>query len=132
MRVLAHGERLRPWAAAALLALGIAFGVIGVAWGAAQAVGLTSGVALAAAAPANAASPPAGATSPPGATSPAASAGSVPASSALAGDTRSSGEGPGLVGTPALAIGAVLLVGLLAAGATLLYVRLTGGPGPET
>jgi hypothetical protein len=143
MRVLAHGERLRPWAAAALLALGIAFGVIGVAWGAAQAVGLTSGVALAAAAAASAppspgavapagAASPAGATSPPGARSPAASAGSSPASSALAGDTRSSGEGPGLVGTPALAIGAVLLVGLLAAGATLLYVRLTGGPGPET
>jgi hypothetical protein len=48
--------------------------------------------------------------------------------SALAGDTRSSGEGPGLVGTPALAIGAVLLLGLLAVGSTLVYVRLTGGP----
>jgi hypothetical protein len=41
------------------------------------------------------------------------------------GDTRSSGEGAGFVGQPLLAVGAVILVGLLAAGATLAYVRLT-------
>jgi hypothetical protein len=111
MRVLAGGERLRPWAAAVLLAIGLAFGALGIAWGAAQAVGLTGASALAASGPA---------------TSSAVASGPVP--SALAGDTRSSGEGPGLVGTPALAIGAVLLVGLLALGSTLLYVRLTGGP----
>jgi hypothetical protein len=42
-----------------------------------------------------------------------------------AGDTRSSGEGAGIVGAPLVAIGLVLAVGILAAGATLVYVRLT-------
>jgi hypothetical protein len=42
-----------------------------------------------------------------------------------AGDTRSSGEGAGFVGAPFVAVGLVLAVGLLAAGATLVYVRLT-------
>jgi hypothetical protein len=41
-------------------------------------------------------------------------------------DPRSSGEGPGLVGQPGLAILAVLGIGLLAIVATLAYVRLTG------
>jgi hypothetical protein len=45
------------------------------------------------------------------------------------GDTRSAGEGPGLVGAPLLAIGGVLALGLVAAGATLAYVRATGGAG---
>jgi len=40
-------------------------------------------------------------------------------------DTRSSGQGPGLVGTPGLAIVAVLGIALLAVVLTLLYVRLT-------
>jgi len=54
-----------------------------------------------------------------------------PAASAVAGgDTRSAGEGPGLVGSPALAVGGVLALGLTAAALTLLYVRATGGPGP--
>jgi hypothetical protein len=44
------------------------------------------------------------------------------------GDPRSAGEGPGLVGTPVVAIGIVFGLGLLAAGVTLAYVRLTGGP----
>ena len=44
------------------------------------------------------------------------------------GDPRSSGEGPGLVGTPLLAIGAVLGLGILAVLATVAYVQLTGGP----
>ena len=43
------------------------------------------------------------------------------------GDTRSAGEGPGLVGAPLLAIGLVLAIGIVAAGSTLLYVRATGG-----
>ena len=47
---------------------------------------------------------------------------------AAAGDPRSSGQGPGLVGDPLLAIGIVVAIGLLALGATLLYVRMTGGP----
>lgn len=48
------------------------------------------------------------------------------------GDTRSAGEGPGLVGAPFLAIGGVVLLGLAAAAATLLYVRATGGPRSPT
>jgi hypothetical protein len=44
------------------------------------------------------------------------------------GDPRSSGQGPGLVGEPGVAIAVVVGVGLLALGVTLLYVRLTGGP----
>lgn len=43
------------------------------------------------------------------------------------GDTRSAGEGPGLVGAPLLAIGGVLGLGLLSALVTIAYVRLTGG-----
>jgi hypothetical protein len=50
-------------------------------------------------------------------------------SSAVSGDPRSSGQGPGLVGDPAGAIAAVLLVAAVALVLTLLYVRATGGPG---
>ena len=40
------------------------------------------------------------------------------------GDPRSNGQGPGLVGSPfAIALGVVLL-GLVAAGGTLLYLRI--------
>jgi hypothetical protein len=53
------------------------------------------------------------------------------ASAAIGGDTRSAGEGPGLVGSPLLAVGGVLALGLAAAALTLLYVRATGGPGPS-
>lgn len=48
-------------------------------------------------------------------------------SAAAGGDPRSAGQGPGLVGDPLFAIGAVVLIGTLAVGATLLYVRATGG-----
>jgi hypothetical protein len=58
------------------------------------------------------------------------SAASPVASPAAGGDTRSAGEGPGLVGSPVLAIGGVLALGLAAAALTLLYVRATGGPRP--
>jgi hypothetical protein len=50
-------------------------------------------------------------------------------SEAPPGDTRSSGEGAGFVGQPLVAAGLVLVVGLAAAGGTLLYVRLTRPPG---
>jgi hypothetical protein len=44
------------------------------------------------------------------------------------GDPRSAGEGPGLVGTPVVAIAAVFGLGIAAAAVTIAYVRLTGGP----
>jgi hypothetical protein len=53
-----------------------------------------------------------------------------PAPTAVTGsDTRSSGQGPGLVGAPLLAIAGVVGIGLLAVLLTLVFVRLTGGPG---
>jgi hypothetical protein len=59
--------------------------------------------------------------------------GSVRAASAMpsilpGADTRSSGQGPGLVGDPALAILGVLGIALVAVLGTLLYVRLTARP----
>jgi hypothetical protein len=57
--------------------------------------------------------------------------GASPSPSAVpGGDPRSSGQGPGLVGDPLLAIGVVALIALLALAATLAYVRVTGGPSP--
>jgi hypothetical protein len=50
-----------------------------------------------------------------------------PAPSAAAGDPRSSGQGPGLVGDPLLAVGLVLAIGLATTLVTIGYVRLTGG-----
>jgi hypothetical protein len=44
------------------------------------------------------------------------------------GDPRSNGQGPGLVGTPALAILGVVAIAVLAVVATTIYVRLTGRP----
>jgi hypothetical protein len=43
-------------------------------------------------------------------------------------DTRTTGGGPGLVGEPVLALLGVLGVALLSVVASLLYVRVTGGP----
>jgi hypothetical protein len=61
-------------------------------------------------------------------TNPAVALAASPIASILPGaDTRSSGEGPGLVGNPGLALLIVLGIGLVAVGATLLYVRLTRG-----
>ena len=47
--------------------------------------------------------------------------------SAPAGDPRSSGQGPGLVGDPLTAILVVVAIAVLSVGATLAYVRLTAG-----
>ncbi len=41
------------------------------------------------------------------------------------GDTRSPGEGPGLVGSPLFAIGGVLVVGLVSVGLAQAYLRAT-------
>jgi hypothetical protein len=46
------------------------------------------------------------------------------------GDVRTGGEGAGLVGTPFLAAGGVIVVGLLAAGLATAYVRF-GRSGSE-
>jgi hypothetical protein len=40
------------------------------------------------------------------------------------GDSRSNGQGPGLVGSPFAIVIGVVLLGLIAAGATLLYLRV--------
>ena len=48
-------------------------------------------------------------------------------SGVLGGDPRSAGQGPGLVGDPLTAILLVFLIGVIAAVATAVYVRLTGG-----
>ena len=48
-------------------------------------------------------------------------------SGAIGGDPRSAGQGPGLVGDPAVAILVVVAIGLAAAALTLVWVRLTGG-----
>jgi hypothetical protein len=50
-----------------------------------------------------------------------------PGPSAAAGDPRSSGQGPGLVGDPLTAVILVLAIGLATTVATIGYVRLTGG-----
>ena len=57
-----------------------------------------------------------------------AAAASPAATSVSGGDPRSAGEGPGLVGAPFVAIGAVIALGIVAAVATTVWVRLTGGP----
>jgi hypothetical protein len=57
------------------------------------------------------------------AASPAPSAGSD-----YGGDTRTSGQGPGLVGSPLYALGGVLAVALISIGITLIYVRATNDP----
>lgn len=47
---------------------------------------------------------------------------------AAAGDPRSAGQGPGLVGDPLAAIAFVALIALVSIGLTFAYVRSTGGP----
>jgi hypothetical protein len=106
MRVLAGGDRLRPRLAAVLLVGGGFLVALGLAWAGLQLLGLGAPAAVLAADPNTIA---------------------TPAPTGLGGDTRSSGTGPGLVGAPGPAILAVVLIALAAVGATLLYVRLTGG-----
>jgi hypothetical protein len=52
----------------------------------------------------------------------------APSASPLAGDPRSAGEGPGLVGEPLLAIGAVVAIAAVAVVGTLLWIRATAPP----
>lgn len=57
-----------------------------------------------------------------------------PTPAAAAGDPRSAGQGPGLVGDPLAAIGLVALIALVSIGLTFAYLRSTGGSrgGPAT
>ncbi|MFL5757144.1 MAG: hypothetical protein ACJ77N_12705 [Chloroflexota bacterium] len=55
-----------------------------------------------------------------------------PTPTPLAGDPRSSGQGPGLVGDPGFAIAVVVVIAVASVAATLAYVRLTGGPRPNS
>ena len=50
-----------------------------------------------------------------------------PTAAAAAGDPRSSGQGPGLVGDPLWALAIVVVIGVTALLATLAYVRTTHG-----
>ncbi|MBA2381224.1 MAG: hypothetical protein H0V73_03855 [Chloroflexi bacterium] len=50
---------------------------------------------------------------------------------AAGGDPRSNGQGPGLVGTPGLAIAGVAIIALVAIAVTSTYVRLTRPPGGD-
>jgi hypothetical protein len=97
MRILASDAPRRPLAAAIALALGFVGVTLGLAW---ALIGAATQTALAA---------------------------SPSPSAATGGDPRSSGQGPGLVGDPLLAIGLMLAIGLGTALVTTLYVRLTGG-----
>ena len=56
--------------------------------------------------------------------------GASPTPGAEVGDPRSSGQGPGLVGDPGIAILAVVAIGLGTVIATLVYVRLTADRHP--
>jgi hypothetical protein len=61
---------------------------------------------------------------------PTALAASAEPSAVAGGDPRSNGQGPGLVGTPGLAILGVVAIGVAAVLATTIYVRLTRPPDP--
>jgi hypothetical protein len=103
MRVLAHGTS-RPRIAAACFVAGAVLVIAGLAWAGLGAVGaqlVGDGVSAALAA--------------------------SPSAPAAGGDPRSSGEGPGLVGQPVVAVIVVLAIALIAIVLTTAYVRLTGG-----
>jgi hypothetical protein len=53
----------------------------------------------------------------------------TPTPAAEAGDPRSSGQGPGLVGDPLFAILAVVVIGLTAVVVTTAWIRLTARRG---
>ena len=100
MQLLAGGRRGGPIVAMALLATGIGLIVSGLLWAVAGAIASTIVPAIAFAA-------------------------SPEATPVTGGDTRSAGEGPGLVGTPLAAIALVVLIGFVSAVASYTYVRIT-------
>lgn len=101
MRVIGEGRRSRLGIASALLALGVLLVAV------ALAVGLVGVLGVADVRAASPAPLP------------------TPSATAPGGDTRSSGQGPGLVGEPFVALAGVLVVGLVTVGATLVLVRVS-------
>lgn len=95
MRMLAADGPRRPLAAAIAVAVGLLGLTFGLAW---ALVGALTATVLAA---------------------------SPEPTTAPGGDPRSSGQGPGLVGEPLIAIGLVVAIGVAAAILTTLYLRLT-------
>ena len=101
MRVLTGGATGRSRAALACIAAGALLLVLAVAWWLVESL-LGGGVAAALAASPDPTQRPGG-------------------------DTRSSGQGPGFVGEPVLAVLGVIGIGLLSVLGTIAYVRFTGG-----
>ena len=96
MRVLARGQRQRATLAAGLLVVGLACIAIALVLAVAPLI------------------------------APAATLGASPTPTAApVGDTRSSGEGPGLVGQPFVIALGVILLGLVSAGLAVVYARVT-------
>lgn len=112
MRILAGGDAGRTRIAAALLGAGTILLIGAIGWAAVSAV-LPALVTLV---PSLASLVP---------TALAASAEPTPASG---GDPRSNGQGPGLVGTPGLALVGVVAIAVAAILVTTIYVRLTSPP----
>jgi hypothetical protein len=100
MQLLAGGRRGRPLAALVLLTTGLGLLALGLGWAliGALAATIVPGPVLAA--------------------SPSPTPG-------IGGDTRSVGEGPGLVGSPLMAIGIVVAIAALSVAVSLIYVRAT-------
>jgi len=118
MRVLAADGRSRTRLAAALIAAAAALLLGAVAWAIATALLPAVIDAIPGAA---------------GIVAVVAAASAEPSVAAGGGDPRSNGQGPGLVGTPGLAILGVAAIGIVAIVATTIYVRLTTPhPGART
>ena len=115
MRILAGGDADRTRLAAGLLGAGAILIVGAAAWAAVSAL-LPAVVAV---------FPGAG-----GLVTSALAATAAPSVAEGGGDPRSNGQGPGLVGTPGLAIVGVVLIAALAIVVTTIYVRLTAPPDP--
>ena len=109
MRILAGGTN-RPRFVAACVVVGAVLIVAGIAWAGLGAIG--GAIAMIG----NALVPVALAASP---------------TPATGGDPRSSGEGPGLVGEPGIAILVVVIIAVTAILVTTAWIRLTGGSQPE-
>lgn len=103
MRILAGGAN-RPRFVAACLVAGAALIVAGLAWAGVGAIGDAIAIVGRAIVPVALAASP---------------------SPAVGGDPRSSGEGPGLVGEPGIAILAVAAIAIAAVVVTTLWIRLT-------